>query len=189
MTDPKQSKAEPGDPKNGTQAEGPAEIRPADRWLSVHQRSCWLIVAGIAVGGAAAIMLLAPSNINTFCAAGLAVALFLFYRWCAGAPVRVLKYVYDGVLRVPPDQDKDARTLETLAAMESRLPAMMKKELAYPLTCSRAALLARLKRREEALALLRSFDKAWDASQREQIDKMIQKISGAETAASGKEGD
>ena len=42
---------------------------------------------------------------------------------------------------------------------------------------SKAGCLRRLRRYDEALALLQSFDKIWDRSQREEIDDWIKRIT------------
>ncbi|MBR4360665.1 MAG: hypothetical protein IKP32_08610 [Clostridia bacterium] len=148
-----------------------------DRWMALHQRAFWLVIAAVAVAGAALIVRWAPAAYGTYLGAGLAMGLMVAYRRCAGAPVRMLRQA-TARLRTPPDRVKDGQALDDLNALHAHLPSLRKKELAYSITCCQAMLLARLGRRDEALALLRGFDQTWDESQRQDIRILIQKISG-----------
>ena len=181
MTDQKTDKTEAAQPMDAPQGADRIKTNPSplDKWMAMHQRACWAIFAGTAGAGAAAILWLTPKSVGAYAAFGFAVALMLGYRWCADAPKRVLRAVGKR-LRIPPDGKRDAESLALMDSMEKRLPSMQKKELAFPCTVYRSALLARLRRREEALTLLRAFDRIWDASQREQIDELIRLISGSD---------
>lgn len=160
--------------ESGSGANAPS---PLNSWMALHQRACWLILTAAAVAGAALIVWLVPAAQNVYFTVGLAALLMLAYRKCAGAPVRALRQVTEQ-LRTPPDPARDNQALDSLNALDARLPTLRRKELAYSITCCRAVLLARLNRKDEALTLLRSFDRVWDVSQRQEINVLIQKISG-----------
>ncbi len=148
-----------------------------DQRLALHQKTCWLILVGLALLGAAAIALYAPENARTALSVVLIVALMLVYGWASNAPTRAMK---EWVRRMIQDRSwENAQAfLDFLLKLEQALPSTRKKEMAFTINQNKAALLNTLGRKEEALALLRSFDQIWDPSMKDRINELIQIISG-----------
>ena len=153
-----------------------------DQWLALHQKQSWMILAALALLGAAAITLYAPPNTSTVLSVILAVGLMLLYSWLSNAPVRAIR---EWVRRMIEEttREKAQAFLDFLLRLEQALPSLRKKELAFALNQNKAAVLNTLGRKDEALALLRSFDQIWDPAQKERIDALIRKISGQDEPA------
>ncbi|MBR5430073.1 MAG: hypothetical protein IK116_06045 [Firmicutes bacterium] len=148
-----------------------------DQWMALHQRRCWLIAAGAALAGAAAIVYLAPASSRTVLIAALAMGLMLLYRWSAGAPGRAMTE-WVRRLREESTPDRNREYLDFLLRMEKSLPTLQRKELAFPLLIHKSYRLNLLGRGEEALTLLRSYHQIWDPAMKERIEEMIRLVSG-----------
>ena len=156
-----------------------AFLIPLDRWLALHQRLCWLIVAAVAVLGAVIFVALLPVRSGTVAAFVMAVLLMLSYRWISDAPMRSVRDWGKKANAHGQFTRADAEAfLDYVLRLEKALPAMKKKEMDYSLTGWKAVLLSALGRKEEALSLLRGFDRYWDAEQKTAFDSLIRKISG-----------
>ena len=156
-----------------------------DRYMALHQRKCYLIVALIAVLGALAIWKLAPSDCISYCAVGLAIILMLLYRYISKAAGRAM---LNWALICKDDPSRCGEMLQYLNELDRALPEMQKWEMAYLLTVYKASCLHRLDRTEEAISLLRGFDKIWDQSQRYQLNRMIANFEAALMRKQTKEG-
>lgn len=160
-----------------------------DCFLALHQRACWIAAAALAVLGAVLIVRLVPASAGTYCTLGLAFLIMAAYRWVSAAPRRALKGWADKAKAPEEFSRRFAQDFwDYLMRMEKALPGMQKKEMAYSLTCWKAALLSALGKKQEALHLLQSFDQIWDESQREQIQKMIAKLTGDSSPDSPEKG-
>ncbi len=144
-----------------------------DNFLALHQKGLLAAFAAGATLIAAAMWAFIPGPYTTYCTIGLAVALVFLYRWISSAPSRALK---SWAIRVREGSAAPDGMLQFMDSLEKSLLDAQKRELAYPLTMSKAGCLRRLRRYDEALALLQSFDKIWDRSQREEIDDWIKRI-------------
>ena len=153
-----------------------------DQWIALRQKQCWIVLAAAALVGAAAITYLAPKNTSTVLSVALAIGLMLVYSWVSNAPVRAIR---EWVRRLREETNNGIENpvtnqafLDFLLLLEKTLPSLRRKELAFPIVQTKASALYHLGRKEEALALLRSFDQIWDPRQKEILDELIQKISG-----------
>ena len=153
-----------------------------DQWLAAHQKHCWIILAALALIGAAVITYRAPKNTSTVLSIALAIGLMLLYTWVSNAPVRAIR---EWVRRLREETDHGINNsvsnqgfLDFLLLLEKTLPSLRRKELAFTIVQTKASALYHLGRKEEALALLRSFNQIWDPRQKEILDELIQKISG-----------
>ena len=152
-----------------------------DQWLAAHQKHCWIILAALALIGAAAITYLAPKNTSTVLSVALAIGLMLLYTWVSNAPVRAIR---EWVRRLQEETKNGIENpatnqafLNFLLQLEKTRPALRKKELAFPITQTKAFALYHLGRKDEALSLLRSFNQIWDPRQKEIIDELIRKFT------------
>ena len=144
-----------------------------DCWLALHQRLCWLIFAILAIGGGALFMLCVSDSIAYYGVFVLAVILMLGYQWTSQAPIRALNGWF-----IKRKQGKAAPcdVLSFLDALEKKLPAMKKKEMAFSLTEGRAVMLALTGKPREGIDLLENFNLCWDEAQRQRIAEDILKI-------------
>ena len=149
-----------------------------DQWMATHQILCWLIAAALAVIGAVIIVWLAPASVGTYATIALAILLMLAYRWAANAPIRSMQEWVRRLRAKEPTRDDNQAYLDYLLRLEEKLPAMQKKELAFLITLNKGYRLACLDRKEEALALLRSFDQIWDPAMQDRINELIRLING-----------
>ena len=162
-----------------------------DQWMALHQRLCWLMAAALAVVGAVIVVWLVPASAGTYVTIALALLLMLGYRWAAGAPMRSLRgwarRMADAMEtgREPEWRETSKAFLDFLLALEQKLPAMQRRELAFAITTNKAVLLSVLGRQEEALSILRSFDLIWDKSQTQRIQELMDAIE-KQAAEAGK---
>ncbi len=160
-----------------------------DCQMALHQRLCWLILACLAVVGVWLMTEVQNSalsdTVRTALLFAVMMGLVMAYRWSSAAPVRSLRKWSRRLETGNAEQYREL--LNYVLELEKKLPDSMRRQLSHTMTGTKASLLSALGRKDEALALLKSFDQYWDASQREHFQKMIRTISGAETETGQKE--
>ncbi len=156
-----------------------------DIWMALHQRLCWLILAAGSIICAFLFWKLLPNPYGTYAMFALLFLLTFIYRWVSGAPYRSLQKWDDRLEGA--NGDKFQAMLDYVVQLEKALPDAQRRQLNVQTTGIKGALLARLGRKEEALALLRGFDQFWDESQRKGFQRLISKISGENPDAEQKE--
>ena len=152
-----------------------------DCWMALHQRLCWLILALLAAGAVALLVKFGflPEKVETLVLFTLMLLFLLLYRWTSGAPYRAM--VKWGQRLEKGNLEKYQGMLDYVQKLEKALPDTVRRQFNHFITGTKASLMAKLGRKEDALSLLRSFDQYWDESQRTYFQTLMNKISG-ETA-------
>lgn len=144
-----------------------------DCWFALHQRLCWLFCAAIAIGGSMLIMSFLPETISTYVIIALALALMIGYQWMGRSPNRALN---GWAIKCNQKEKAPEDFLLFLNALEKKLPAMKKKEMAFRLTQVRAFLLFLTGKQQEGINLLENFDGCWDEKMKQQIADDIRQL-------------
>lgn len=146
--------------------------------LALMQKPIWLLCAVLALLGGWLIMHFMPEDTAHFGIIALALLLMIGYQWAAKAPGRALS---GWIVKHNQREATPREILSFLDALEKKLPAMKKKEMAFTLTEMRAILMFQIGAQQEAIALLENFDRCWDESQlqrkAEHIRKMKEKMA------------
>lgn len=159
---------------------------PCDPFLALHQRLCWMVMVVLIVGAAVLIRQFAGPQESLYFTVALLFFFMLLYNWCALAPRRAMRAV---LTEARNDQTKWQSALDFILRLEKALPVMKRKEMAFELTVYRARAMFEVGQKEEALALLRGFDKIWDPDQQDTINSMIQGIEARLNPAPEGEGE
>ena len=170
-----------------TQQEQRENISPLfriDRFLALHQPHCWLFVAGMAVVGMLAILRFMPGQEKALTILW-ALMLYGLYTWMSRAPLRALSGVMNRI--ATPGETKEAFAF--VWGLEKALPSLKRREMAFSILTAKAVLLARVGQFDDALRLLRGFDRIWDPSQKEHLESLMRQLEGVKTRArqAGKE--
>ena len=144
-----------------------------DCWLALHQKQIWLLCAALAIAlGVLVMQLLPPVSARTGVII-LAILLMLGYQWAARAPHRALN---GWTIKCNQKEKTPEDFLSFLNALEKKLPAMKKKEMAFRLTQVRAFLLFLTGKQQEGIDLLENFDGCWDEKMKRQIAEDIRQL-------------
>lgn len=148
--------------------------------LALKQQLLWVIFAVIAIGCGWMIMYFIPEDTAHYFLIALALILMVCYQWASRAPGRALA---GWVVKHNQNEAAPEDVLAFADALEKKLPAMKKKEMAFTLTEVRAVMMFKTGARQEAIHLLENFDRCWDESQlqrkEEYLRRMKEKMSQA----------